>query len=477
MALGTVATKPDCNLKIIPVGMNYFHAHKFRSRAVIEFGTAIDVPAELAQKFDGPGRRDAIGEMLESVRQGLISVTVTTPDYDTLMVIQAVRRLYNSKGTKLPLPRVVELNRRLVQGYERYKDDERIKDLKKEVISYNKKLRALGLRDHQVQYAKMHPLEAAAIFFYRLAKLIVLSILVIPGTLLFSAVFIATKLISIKKAKEALEASNVKVQARDVMATWKLLVAMAVAPACYTFYVVIGIFWYRYNNCNGYLPDGIQKRYLIVAQYITYITVTYGALRFGEVAMDILKSLGPLWKMMNPFSNNELVKLQEMRSSLATRVNALINELGPSMYEDFYSKRIIQDPFSKDAPSTPPRVKSDTDAAAEATQDVETYDFPASPTSPHLPRNESYGDLANQDIFSSRPHTPKKSRSRNASSANLGGFQLKPFSTIHADLDQVKQRLKDGVKQRVKRRSSVAEDGEYDSEEEVLELKKGRGTW
>lgn len=86
MALGTVASKPDCNLKIIPVGMNYFHAHKFRSRAVIEFGTAIDVPAELAKKFEGPGRRDAIGEMLETVRQGLISVTVTTPDYDTLMV-------------------------------------------------------------------------------------------------------------------------------------------------------------------------------------------------------------------------------------------------------------------------------------------------------------------------------------------------------------------------------------------------------
>jgi glycerol-3-phosphate O-acyltransferase/dihydroxyacetone phosphate acyltransferase len=89
MALGTVATKPDCNLNIIPVGMNYFHAHKFRSRAVIEFGTPIHVPAELAKKFEGPGRRDAIGEMLETIRQGLISVTVTTPDYETLQVCKA----------------------------------------------------------------------------------------------------------------------------------------------------------------------------------------------------------------------------------------------------------------------------------------------------------------------------------------------------------------------------------------------------
>lgn len=98
MALGTVASKPDCNLQVIPVGMNYFHAHKFRSRAVIEFGTPIDVPAELAKKFEGPGRRDAISEMLETVRQGLISVTVTTPDYDTLMVC-ATRSLFQLRLT------------------------------------------------------------------------------------------------------------------------------------------------------------------------------------------------------------------------------------------------------------------------------------------------------------------------------------------------------------------------------------------
>jgi glycerol-3-phosphate O-acyltransferase/dihydroxyacetone phosphate acyltransferase len=355
---------------------------------------------------------------------------------------------------------------------------------------YNRKLRALGLRDHQVQYAKMHPIVAFGTFIYRLAKLIFLSALVIPGTMLFSLVFISTKFISIMKAKEALAASNVKVQARDVMATWKLLVAMVAAPVAYTWYIIIGLYWYRYNNCNGYLPEGIHKRYLIIAQLIFYVTVTYGALRFGEVAMDILKSLGPLWKAMNPFSNSELAKLQERREHLAQRVNAIINELGPEMYADFYSKRIIQDPFSKEEdlspPHTPPRIKSDAEAAKEGPQEIETYDFPASPSSPdqgsNLPRNESFGDLANQDIFSSRPHTPKKSRSRNASSANLGGFTLKPFSTIDGNLDEVKRRLKDGVKQRMgKRRSSGATSGGgdgYESDEgEELTMGKKRGTW
>ena len=371
---------------------------------------------------------------------------------------------------------MVELNRRLVQGYERYKDDPRIIELKKEVTVYNRKLRALGLRDHQVQYAKIHPLIAFGTLLYRFAKLVFLSLLVVPGTALFSLVFIATKIISIAKAKEALAASNVKVQARDVMATWKLLVAMVAAPVAYTWYIMIGLYWYSYNNCNGYLPAGIQKRYLILPQLILYATVTYGALRFGEVAMDILKSLGPLWKASNPFSNSELAKLQERRKYLADRVNDIINELGPEMYEDFYSKRIIQDPFAEPSPPhTPPRVKSDEDAAKEGPTTIETYDFPASPSSPdqssNLPRNESFGDLANQDIFSSRPHTPKKSRSRNASSVNLGGFTLKPFSTIDGNLDEVKRRLKDGVKERRKRRSSGYGSGE--EEGEGLTMRRG----
>lgn len=468
MALGTVASKPDCNLKIIPVGMNYFHAHKFRSRAVIEFGTPIDIPSELATRFEGSGRRDAIGEMLESVRQGLISVTVTTPDYETLQVIQAVRRLYNSKGTKLPLPRIVELNRRLVQGYDRYKDDPRVVALKEEVISYNKSLRAVGLRDHQVQYARMSPLSAFVTFFYRLAKLLILAVFALPGTMLFGLVFIATKMISIKKAKEALAASNVKIQARDVMATWKLLVAMAVAPACYLWYIGLGLLWYRYNSCNGYLPQGIQKRYLIIAQAIVYPTVTYAALRFGEVAMDIAKSLGPLWKMMNPFSSDELVKIQQRRENLSERVNQIINDLGPVMFDDFYSKRIIQNPLieqeAPETPRTPPR-KSRADAEEEAPTIVETFDYPTSPTSPgtenELPRNESFHDLANQDIFSTRPPTPKKGRSRNSSTNNFG-FTLKPFSTIDGNLDALKQRLKDGVRERRHKRRSSGVSGSQD---------------
>jgi glycerol-3-phosphate O-acyltransferase/dihydroxyacetone phosphate acyltransferase len=86
MALGALAANPDCGLKIVPCGMNYFHAHKFRSRAVIEFGTPLQVPPELVDLYKKGERREAVRGLLELIYQALVAVTVTSPDYDTLMV-------------------------------------------------------------------------------------------------------------------------------------------------------------------------------------------------------------------------------------------------------------------------------------------------------------------------------------------------------------------------------------------------------
>ena len=86
MALGSLAANPDSDLKIVPCGMNYFHAHKFRSRAVVEFGPPVDVPSDLVELYRSGERREATRQLLEIVYQALVAVTVTSPDYDTLMV-------------------------------------------------------------------------------------------------------------------------------------------------------------------------------------------------------------------------------------------------------------------------------------------------------------------------------------------------------------------------------------------------------
>ena len=89
MALGAMANNPKVKVRIVPVGLSYFHAHRFRSRAVVEFGSALDVPQELVDHFKhgGSEKRAAVSKLLELIYDGLKTVTIRAPDYETLMVL------------------------------------------------------------------------------------------------------------------------------------------------------------------------------------------------------------------------------------------------------------------------------------------------------------------------------------------------------------------------------------------------------
>ena len=483
MALGALAANPDSGLKIVPCGMNYFHAHKFRSRAVIEFGNPVEVPKELVELYKSGERREAVSQLLDTVYHALVAVTVTSPDYDTLMLIQAARRLYNPTGKKLPLPVVVELNRRLVKGYTHYKDDPRIIALKKSVISYNKQLRYMNLRDHQVEYAKFSIPKVIFLLIYRLLKISFLSIGVLPGLVLFGPVFVASKIISIKKSKEALAASTVKLQGRDVMATWKLLVALAFAPILYNFYTILLTYWTYRNRVQGYMPDWVPLWAVVIFGYIFFPVITFAALRFGEVGMDIVKSLRPLVLSLNPSSSNTIHKLRERRAQLSAQVTDLINTLGPEMFPDFDSTRIVADPFRGESPVSPTLQRRDSNHSGISEAETPPYlrrfshadasHGGGSGMNGNLPRNESFKNLGNIALFATRP--PSRNRSRSSSSGGAigsAGFPLKSFSTLDTkgSFDEVSMKIRGAMRERGqtrRRRSEEArEDDENDSADE-----------
>ncbi|KZF23755.1 hypothetical protein L228DRAFT_253014 [Xylona heveae TC161] len=332
MALGARANNAD--VQVIPVGLNYFRAHKFRSRAVIEFGDPVEIPEKLVEMYRKGRRREAIGEVLNDVYKSLISVTLNCADYETLMVIQSARRLYAARNPKISLSQVIEINRRLLKGYNEHQGDPRIMRLFTAIDQYNRRLRQLGIRDHQVETARLSASRVLSTLLYRFGLLVVLSVGTLPGLVLFAPVFVASKIISDKKSKEALAASSVKLRGRDVMATWKLLVALAFAPLLYTVYSLLLAYWTSRNRIQGYIPDDVPIWRIIFLGFIIFPAISFAALRIGEVGMDILKSMRPLILCLVPTSASTLGELQEQREHLSKEVTDLINTFGPSMFPD-----------------------------------------------------------------------------------------------------------------------------------------------
>lgn len=337
MALGAVAKylEEGMEVSIVPCGLNYFHPHKFRSRAVAEYGKPILVTKEMGEEYKNDAR-SAVNKLMKTIETSLSAVTTQAPDYQTLQVIQAARRLYSyGRFSNPPLPVVVEINRNLLIGYSKFKDDPRIQHLMDSVLEYNKKLQYLGIRDHQVENVNGNVIEGSLLLLHRIAMLTFYSILSLPGTILFSPIFIACRKISKDKQVKALKTSIVKINATDVLASWKVLVALFFAPLCYFIYSILGTcLAIKYNWLPSFLPVVMSVPILFCSIWLTLVLATFSALKMGENGMDVFKSIAPLYLSLVS-SNKELSELREERDKLSLEVTEIVNELGPKVFAKF----------------------------------------------------------------------------------------------------------------------------------------------
>ncbi|KAJ7220775.1 hypothetical protein GGX14DRAFT_203583 [Mycena pura] len=456
MALGAMANDPTLGVKIVPVGLSYFHAHKFRSRAVVEFGRAMDVPAELVEMFKqgGAQKREAVGKFLDLIFDALKTVTVRAPDYDTLMLIQTARRLYKTPGQHLTLGQVVELNRRLLEGYEHFKDEPRIQKLRNDVLKYHRLVRDMGLRDHQVPRAERARWKTLALLTYRVCLLSVWSIFALPGVVLNSPIFILASVISRKKAKEALAASRVKIAARDVLATWKVLISLGVAPVLYLSYACAGTL--LAIRANAPLKLQLMTPFLVL---FGVPLMSYAALKFGEAGMDVLKSLPPLIAALIPGQQRTLDKLKAMRIQLANEVSNLINDFGPNLYPDFDEWRILVPSASVPPSSGTPglwRRKSGTGAVDAqglglthpmTWLDERLFGFRSSATAPSSDGEDDAGDYDNVIAFIPGAATAASLVSAAAGAiASTGAAGSRSRNSSYADLQRLKMTTQNGEK-------------------------------
>lgn len=73
-------------VNIVCCGINYFKAHKFRSRVIMEIGVPFKIPLEFINKYK-LSRRDTITELLGIISSDLRNVIYPAPSYEELTCI------------------------------------------------------------------------------------------------------------------------------------------------------------------------------------------------------------------------------------------------------------------------------------------------------------------------------------------------------------------------------------------------------
>lgn len=151
IALGLADRRPELrpqDVCIVPCGLNYFHRHRFRSSVLIQFGDPIRLTeADLADYRED--ERASVRQLTDDIERHLRSLTVNAEDWDTIRVLDGVRRLYQPR--KLSLEERVELARRFNTHFPEVKDEPEVVALVDRVGRYLDRLAASGIADIELR--------------------------------------------------------------------------------------------------------------------------------------------------------------------------------------------------------------------------------------------------------------------------------------------------------------------------------------
>ena len=153
----------------------------------------------------------------------------------------------------------------------------------------------------KVPRAKRANWKTLGLLLYRVGLLSVWSTFALPGVILNGPIFLMASILSKKKAQgtrhpfevslaflngitEALAASVVKIHGRDVVASWKVLISLGIAPVLYSFYAIVATILATKANAPW------KWRLLTPPLTITALpAIGYAALKFGEGGIDVFK--------------------------------------------------------------------------------------------------------------------------------------------------------------------------------------------
>ena len=217
IALGAEGRRPGLGVSLIACGLHYVHRSRFRSSVLVQYGAPRTIPAALVEAY-AADPRGASRRLTEDLERDLLALTVNADDWETLRVLDGVRRLYQPPD--ITLEQRVELARRFATHYPAVKNEPPVRRLIAGVEAYLDRLAALGLNDRDVQ----QPPSAAALFLRTLGHL---------ALILFWLPLAAAGAWLHGPAAALLGFVAGRLASKDVVATVKLIAGILLLPLAY----------------------------------------------------------------------------------------------------------------------------------------------------------------------------------------------------------------------------------------------------
>jgi len=283
---------------VVPCGLNYVTPDRFRSSVLVQFGPALTLDDRWLE-LHRTNPHDAVRWFTAEIETRLRSLTVNADDWETIRVLDGVRRLY--QPPRISLEQRIELARRFNAVYPGVKDEPAVRQLYARVRAYLDRLAAAGLTDRDLRRT-MRRRETVA----RVVRHVTLVVVWLPLALLGAVVHVPVGLL--------LDITGDRLNPdRTLRATVKFALGVALLLAAYVALpVAIG--------ASAGWASGIAALVLLPLS-------GYATLRVAERAVALRHLLRASIRVLR--LGNEVEALKAEREALHVEIAQAVDRFGP----------------------------------------------------------------------------------------------------------------------------------------------------
>jgi len=303
IALAAVATGEVNELQLVPAGLYYTSKSTFRSKALLYFGKAIDVPVVTLDQEGNPNRTD-VRELSGRIEYALRNVILEAEHDDALHTIARAERIFSAEGpaeSQDSLKMELQLQKRFLKAYAvlRHQLPERLRKLEVRIIRFEEELKHAGVDPHELTAPgwTLHTLG-------HLLSRVLLFMVLLPGAIVGTVVHYPAYRLG------GLLATRFSRDSEDVISTIKIISAMLLFPLTW---LVVAVFFYK------------RSGWLIALAVLVILPLTgYFAIRFFEELDRFVGSLRALTFFLT--RRRFFVRLLVQRKAIRDEILALGDE-------------------------------------------------------------------------------------------------------------------------------------------------------
>ncbi len=142
----SVKEKRDVDAYLQCIGINYYGAHRFRSKVVINIGKLQSFDIDKSKIKDREYKREFIASALEELRSGMESVKISAPTLREMLNLYTAKEILLTDDMHLDAKKDFELFKKFCTGYKKIKDLPEIKELNENIDSFRRTLKTYGLK-------------------------------------------------------------------------------------------------------------------------------------------------------------------------------------------------------------------------------------------------------------------------------------------------------------------------------------------